>query len=716
MKFSRNEHIFWITCVVIILAVTGLLYYDFRRQLDVDKGRVVGSLVELQKTAQRKYEAQVVWEDLDRPEKKTIPLYNRDAIRTSELAMARIRLNDGTEILLGANSMIILNISEDSMNIDYAYGSLQTRRTGKAEKAGTKILKIKTRDNKSISVVGGDVKLTQATDKKISVSVNRGEAKVTGAGGEEQEVKKDQIAVLTEEKVEIRPLNLKPLSPPDNKRLFIREKSTAVLFRWEKTEGAGPATLELAHNPTFNEGVIRRESRNSRTNLSLAPGTYYWRIRAHNPKNRKIEYSTANRLIISGNSTVFLSGPRDGSRIEYAGSEPLVNFSWNTNEFASSYILEISADRQFSRPRTLTSRANTVSRTLPAGHYFARVRTTSGFPDATITGPAISFTIVKKTRLSPPELIQPGSGKSISSVIIEKQGVIFNWNQNEALRRSEILIARSTGFTGAERHLVNGNFFTLKKNLPAGEYFWKVRGLDADGNPRTEYSKIFNFRAIKKFTIRSLTPSPGEEFDLPNARFPGLHFSWDRVGSFASYRLEISSNPDFAGKQPVPPKKTRKNTAGVPINQPGKYFWRVVLLDDQGNEIARTERRTFIIRDILPAPQVTFPQSNTVVDMTYRNALPFNWNQTPGANLYRLNLYQIKGERRRKIFEATTRDTAYLLKDLSKLDEGHFAWTLQALQYRGKKEIASKKIIHRFKIHLRGAQGPIIKPAEIFID
>ncbi len=72
----------------------------------------------------------------------------------------------------------------------------------------------------------------------------------------------------------------------------------------------------------------------------------------------------------------------------------------------------------------------------------------------------------------------------------------------------------------------------------------------------------------------------------------------------------------------------RERTAdgtGVTVDdiEPGDYAWRVLLLDEDGNELMRSAPRTLAVRRALPTPEVLSPADGKIVDMSDSDALNF---------------------------------------------------------------------------------------------
>ncbi|HQL81509.1 MAG TPA: hypothetical protein PK307_04865, partial [Spirochaetota bacterium] len=82
----------------------------------------------------------------------------------------------------------------------------------------------------------------------------------------------------------------------------------------------------------------------------------------------------------------------------------------------------------------------------------------------------------------------------------------------------------------------------------------------------------------------------------------------------------------------------------------------------------------------------------------------FYWTRVPGATLYRIGLYQVKGGIQQSVATLETRNLFYKFGDLKKLDVGRFIWTLQALEIeRGGNRVRRKS--DEIKIHFNISLG-----------
>jgi hypothetical protein len=81
--------------------------------------------------------------------------------------------------------------------------------------------------------------------------------------------------------------------------------------------------------------------------------------------------------------------------------------------------------------------------------------------------------------------------------------------------------------------------------------------------------------------------------------------------------------------------------------------------------------------------------------------IDFSWNAVSGAASYLFTVYQGGQE----IFRQTTLSPSYTLGDLSVLDEGTFAWRVQALPANRNAALPSEIVESRFTIMLEEIQA-----------
>ena len=206
-----------------------ILFFDFQRRLDAGGREQIGIISFKQKTVQRKYGDRVVWEGME----ASFPLYNRDSIRTGDLSDAEITLTDGTKLEIDENSLIVLNITKEEKEIDFAYGTLSAN---SSSNDSGEAIKIKSGET-VVALDKSDVSLKQNEDKSLILDVKSGVASLF-QNGKENLINNGEKAVLSDQETKITKNPLKVISPSSNLKLASANAIADVEFAFEGLESA----------------------------------------------------------------------------------------------------------------------------------------------------------------------------------------------------------------------------------------------------------------------------------------------------------------------------------------------------------------------------------------------------------------------------------------------------------------------------------------------
>ncbi|MCB1175717.1 MAG: FecR domain-containing protein [Leptospiraceae bacterium] len=672
---SRNDQIILgISAAVLLIASIGL-YFDLNRRSGGGSGKQVGILKIKNNVAQRKFNEQVIWENLE----NNIPVYNNDSIRTGELSAASIVLNDKTEIALDENSMIVLNIDEDAMNIDFVSGSIQANRSAVEGTDGDTApeLTIKSKD-KVIEIDDSDIQLNKGDTEELVVDVKRGSASIKTEDGQEKQIKENERASLDESgKVEIKKITLIPVSPASGANIIQNAASSNVSFSWQALQDNQAATLEVSNRRFFAPVKVRATVPGSNFSARLDSGIWYWRISAINQQTKKREYSEVRSLSIVQNSPLKLHSPADQNSFEYVSDEPLVSFGWSANELAQGYTLEVARDAGFgSIVQSRNSNTTGMALTLPAGSYYWRVKTTSSLEGGSTTSATRQFQVVQRQKIAAPTPLQPGNSTAIPAAFFEKAGVTFSWKKPAEIQSTRLDLSNSSSFGRViVSRSANGNFTRIQQALQPGTYYWRLQGTDSRGTA-TDYSAPASFQVGETEKLQLTSPANGEAFDEQGARDAGVVFRWQKPQIYAAYRLEIAPAQVFG------PRTIRENSNSLSVTRRGltrgTWYWRVSMMD--GNTILSTsEVRSFKISDSFLPPVIQEPADGAVVDMTNRNALNFSWKKSAGAVYYQASIEY----NNQKLYSARVNGTTWSIRKFDRLHKGQFRFVVAACRNSG---------------------------------
>ena len=339
MKSLDSNKIVVSVLLFLIIFFSLLLYLDFKRKIGIGDKEIIGIIRYKEKLIQRKIDGQVVWETVDRD----TPITNLDSVRTADQSNVTIELNDKTQIDMDQNSMILLDFSNQSINLDFAYGAFSAKRS-ENETASESKLNIKSGD-KTIELQNSDVKLTKTDDKSLNLTVDKGNATVKTKQGE-QVIEKNQLVTVKEEKVEVQANPVKLTKPLDRSIFMTGKDLVAVSFSWEPQNSSQKqvdsiTNLEISEDYQFSKKTKKiLVTKENSAELQLPTSTYYWRVVTNN-QNKPPVVSEVRKFSLINEEPIKLFSPANKAKYTYTNSLPIVTFSWNKSEYASSYKLEM---------------------------------------------------------------------------------------------------------------------------------------------------------------------------------------------------------------------------------------------------------------------------------------------------------------------------------------------------------------------------------------
>jgi hypothetical protein len=239
-------------------------------------------------------------------------------------------------------------------------------------------------------------------------------------------------------------------------------------------------------------------------------------------------------------------------------------------------------------------------------------------------------------RLATPKPIAPADGASVAEV------APFSWSPVRNADRYEFEIAADAGFNSPVLGRGDDHFFTrntratLRKTVPNGRYYWRVRAVTKAGG----VSAWSRGRALRKAWTASATlqaPAAGSGLTYPASP---LRLSWSPVPGAAHYLVSIATDPQLgsivreasATAEPVETSATTFTRAAALA--PGTFYWGITPVDAQGNKGTPSPVASFSwlwpsttaprLADLVEAPEVMAPQ--------------FSWDPVPGAASYEVEV------------------------------------------------------------------------------
>lgn len=378
------------------------------------------------------------------------------------------------------------------------------------------------------------------------------------------------------------------LYPPSNGGGDPTEMPSLVPFYWDYATGAGDANpwSGARLHVCLDEGcsnivqppyeLISNSAHFAMPNAAFADDlegdtTYYWRV---------MQRYRVGSTLYEGAWTSGYSFEREGfvpQNLQTSVNFATPVFSWDMVEGATTYDLQVSTDPGFSTGVLInisTSQNEYVpTNTLADDDYYWRVRIRRYGGITNDWSPTATFTL---SRPQPTGLTINDADNNVHYAPTMCWNHLVGYAEGQPVLttyRYRVQIADNAEFSTIwETTDTEQNCYTTAKAMPDGTYYWRVAMIDGGGKI-SSYSASASF--TKQYPITTLVSPISGAIGTPT-------FRWTAVDGAASYRLEISTNPNFS---PIfdqietvniqyTPTKTYQNLTLI--------YWRVAIRDAKG--------------------------------------------------------------------------------------------------------------------------------------
>ncbi|MBP7094570.1 MAG: FecR domain-containing protein [Spirochaetia bacterium] len=650
-----------IASAALFLACVAGLALDLRAG-DSGGGERVGSLVLKKRVAQRRPAGRAVWAGISVND----PLRSGDAIRTDAGSGAVVLLDDGTELTLAENSLVLLEFDPRGATLEFVSGAVSARR----DVAGDATLRVKT--------AGLDLELGSGTleiagkDGAVEAFAPSGSATARVAG---TEVELSGSAGISADAGGSRAVSygIVQTAPASGAVVLVPGEGLGLPVDLAWSGGVGPWLVEFSRTRDLIDAVALRASGASSA-FALEPGAWHWRV-----SDATGATSPVSRFSVFPSTAPAQLAPRPAEA--FAPGES-VALAWAPVEGASAYECELA------RPG-LSDAAPEIVRTagegyaFPAkepGEYAWRVRSVFGYGGAGSGewSEPREFRVTS-TALPPPAAVAPLPSEataSSGSLLAPADGAWFEAG-------TELTLARGGGGTGRLSVWRAPNPDAPIAEFPEaiasarfvppgpGEYVWGFSSGDGTGESR-------RFTVLAPLSAPApVTPEPGAALDLPESR--SLVLSWRAVDGATSYRVTIRTAAEGGSALERTVSATDLEIRGTSLG-PGEYLWRVVAEgeDPDGNpRFGPPATATFSVSRFGPlaAPSPLRPAAGAALDLSRASSLDFAWTAVAGANRYELELRDARG---RLVVRRETALASWSFLDLARLDKGRYSVSVAA--------------------------------------
>lgn len=531
------------------------------------------------------------------------------------------------------------------------------------------------------------------------------------------------------------PASAAPASPLLSQPVQSSTSQTNPVLGWDRVSGAVRYTVQVSNRSDFASGSVLFNQSVANTYATppndLAAGQYWWRVAAVDSSSVSSAFSTRTFTKVTADAPVPQT-PSNGATLTYP-SQPLI-LSWNALPGAKTYEVQIDDDSAFvGAPAPVSTNNNSYTPLNPpfGTTYYWRVRGKSA------QGVPTQYSVPQSYTMTWPATVSSAAGErspaNTSTSTVEE--IVLDWKPLDGASAYELQISPDEFFNapiGGTR-VVNSTSFSPSPSLPAGSYYWRVRGLStsqvAEPSP---WSDVWVFTRAWPASDPSTRPRGTEATDAfaqvqllspANADYTTMRepaFSWDPQREAAMYEFNVGTDENFSpatystcftNHTVVSPYSRIKPDSSKMCNPAklspgGVYFWRVRAVDDitEYTPNPKTLGVFSEVRSFLYDPAfvtTTAPADGATVDVPV-----MRWEAVDNISRYKVTISPVTPVTGCASVSAETYNTTYVPEALSDKCTGEMRWTVQSVEEDGQpSRLAQVANWRRFTINPPASQS-----------
>lgn len=510
-----------------------------------------------------------------------------DGVFTGKGSHAMVRLDDGSEIELQENSLIIFSQTKKDLMLDLRFGNFK----------GTLTLDSHLKVNN-----GGD--FLDLTGKNAKIEIGRdgaGDLAIKVVMGELNSkkgvLKAGQIAkigkqgdLIPEVKPQpVEPIQRLPAMIKPNWKDFVREALLPVdedanllgpaklNLKWDNPTPEKKYQVQLSRDPDFKTLAKEVLSAGDHSDLEVTePGKYFARVRPEQGDDET--WSTPEELTVKTANPAVLTAPDlKKKRFNVDGVQANdAKLEWQKVDKAAEYLVELSKSENFETPiRSLKVKEPTVTLAdFTQGKTFVRVRAlTKGgrlgafgelaqvntASQTSTIEPIPEIRILGKTPFAPPEPVE----------------LKMKWSESPIAKAYELQISSDPEFTKPIKFKTATPSGSLKIKDP-GDYHVRVRPIDSESKPLATFSEPQKVSYVYRIPLAQpaiVEPANNITMFFQTGDAP-FYFVWKKVPQADWYIFEVAGDPEFKNKM-TSQKVNDSRYLYKPDVRVGQIYWRI---------------------------------------------------------------------------------------------------------------------------------------------
>lgn len=547
---------------------------------------------------QRRPATRLLWQEVNTGE----PLFNGEAIRTSEKGEVRIQFADSDRYLdLEPESLIVIQQSKGEIALDLMEGSLFVAAAKEGESPTGTALVLNSSSGK-VDLSKASANLSKSSGNQLDVQVLQGSASIKDKSGKDKVISSGNSGALGSSGLQFNKSQLQILSPIPGKISYVdMDQKDNLTFAWKGfSPGAKVSLFAGMNRKDLKEltDITTLGPESFKTTLPL--GKPYWKLVAKDPKTLQvIGESSIYRAHIQARYAPTVVFPLADARIPIEKEPFDMSFKWQKGDETSNVILEIAKDPLLKEKVATKQFTSEESFTLPAlqtGEYYWRMSAYYHGADKPVLGKIQKFALLKEEKK-----VVPKVPVEISWTVPEDKIQFYLENPKLGLawsvdRPAEVAFWRLKYFEeGADPEKAQTVEIKETKTETVvekpGRYIASLEAVDKEG-------AVIGASAQRKIAVAPLPllatpkilPLEGDLMAQADGR---TELQWENIEGAKEYQLVIR---DKQGKELKTLKYTATKTALKNL-MPGEYQLTLTAVDQHGRSSEGQTSRKLMVPD-----------------------------------------------------------------------------------------------------------------------
>lgn len=559
---------------------------------------------------QRRPASRLLWQNIYNGE----PLYNGEAVRTSERGEVRIQFANSDRYLdLEPESLIVIKKSEGEIALDLMEGSLFVNaKGGEADQGGGLVLN--SADGK-VDLSRASASLSKTKGRGLDLQVLEGQASIQDKNGKSRDFNQGASGALGAQGLQFNQSSLKILAPLPQKPIYLNaEDVKPVAFQWRGFPPKAQVSLWWGSSRREMKEFTKASSPDAQEIQANVPlGKYFWKLVAHDQNNQVIGESPVYRVEILARYAPTVVFPIANAEIPKDPREPYdMTFKWQKGDDVKQITLEIWKDANLKQKIATQSVSEEDTFTFPQmneGIYYWRMTSYFNQSETPVLGKVQKFSLLPNEALRDAAALRKSvpvqwthAETQEPQYFVNEPEITLDWKVSKSDREIasapksqqisswKVTLQNEDGSPAIVKTVTAGERKLKTSVAKAGRYIASIEAVNKFGD-------VLGTVGERKIQVSSLPLIAGPRFTATEGPLKAgndgrADLQWSQINGAKEYSVTISKD----GKE-LKKLSNRNNTTALRNLMPGEYEVQLNAVDTHGRPSEPGESRKLIVPD-----------------------------------------------------------------------------------------------------------------------